>query len=164
LVRNGTADLARIFVLAQTLINHLAKQVIVRPGQIFHLNHKLRLNPMHAAEDERRTKAAGPRRRHIERHLGGGERLQAAPQSLQLGIVDPDPGATGIHQSAVRCVIRQQERLPIRADAAKFPVEYACCSGSADRATAMGGYLCVQSRPVRVNSWALPWSRRACMR
>ena len=65
---------------------------------------------MHAAEDERRTKAASPRRRHVDRHLRGGERLQAAPQSLQLGIVDPDPGATGIHQSAVRCVIRQQER------------------------------------------------------
>jgi hypothetical protein len=24
-----------------------------------------------------------------------------------------------------------------------------------------GGYLCVQSRPVRANSWALPRSRRA---
>src|ERR1700730_6715438 len=28
----------------------------------------------------------------------------------------------------------------------------------------MEGYLCDQSRPVRVSSWALPWSRRACMR
>ncbi len=28
----------------------------------------------------------------------------------------------------------------------------------------MAGYLCVQSRPVRVSSWALPRSRRACMR
>src|SRR6266481_1677417 len=28
----------------------------------------------------------------------------------------------------------------------------------------MGGYLGVQSRPVRVNSWVLPRSRRACMR
>src|SRR3984893_16045106 len=65
---------------------------------------------MYSAEDEPRTKTACPRRRHIEWYLGGGERLQAAPQSLQLGIVDPDPGATGIHQSAVRCVIRQQER------------------------------------------------------
>src|ERR1700738_568716 len=43
-----------IFVLAQTLLNHLPEEVIVRPGQIFYLNHKLRSNPMHAAQRERR--------------------------------------------------------------------------------------------------------------
>src|ERR1700738_1799135 len=91
-VDHGSADCGRIFVLAQTLINHLAKQVIVRPAQILHLNHKLGSNPMHAAEDKWRTKAAGPRRRHIERHLGDGERLLGAPSSLQLGIVDPYSG------------------------------------------------------------------------
>src|SRR6266446_4174469 len=40
------------------------------------------------------------------------------------------------------------------------PSRYACFAGRADRAAAMKGYLCVQSRPVRVNNWALPCSRR----
>jgi hypothetical protein len=40
-------------VLPQTLINHLTKQVVVGPSQVFDLDHKLGTNPMHAAEDER---------------------------------------------------------------------------------------------------------------
>src|ERR1700730_15366773 len=41
---------------------------------------------------------------------------------------------------------------------------YARLAGKTDRAAAMERYLCVQSRPVRVSSATLPWSRRACMR
>src|ERR1700736_221112 len=41
---------------------------------------------------------------------------------------------------------------------------YACCAGRTERVTPMEGYLCVQSRPVRVNNWALPRSRRTYMR
>jgi len=44
------------------------------------------------------------------------------------------------------------------------PSRYACLAGTADTAAAITGYLCVQSRPVRDSNWALPRSRRACMR
>src|ERR1700737_1894384 len=44
------------------------------------------------------------------------------------------------------------------------PSRYARFAGKTDRAAAMERYLCVQSRPVRVSSETLPWSRRACMR
>ena len=44
------------------------------------------------------------------------------------------------------------------------PSRYAYFAGRADTAAAMEGYLCVQSRPVRVSRCTLPPSRRACMR
>jgi hypothetical protein len=53
LVRQGTADLGRILVFSQTLVDDLTKQVIVGPSQVFDFGNKLRVNPMHAAEDER---------------------------------------------------------------------------------------------------------------
>lgn len=39
-IRHGSTDLGRIFLLTQTLINYLAKEVIVRPVRIFVLGHK----------------------------------------------------------------------------------------------------------------------------
>jgi hypothetical protein len=53
LVRHGTTNVGRIVVLSQALVNDLTKQVVIRPCQIFDLNHKLGPNPVHAAEDER---------------------------------------------------------------------------------------------------------------
>ena len=53
MVRDGTLDVGRILVLSQTLVNDLTKQVVICPAQIFDLDHKLRPNPVHAAEDER---------------------------------------------------------------------------------------------------------------
>ena len=35
MVRHGTLDVGRIFVLPQTLVNDLTKQVILCPGQVF---------------------------------------------------------------------------------------------------------------------------------
>ena len=73
-MRHGAADLGRRFVLAQAFVDYLAKQVVLCPSQVFDIDHKLRAYPMHAAEDEGRTKAVRPRRGHLERHLGSGER------------------------------------------------------------------------------------------
>jgi hypothetical protein len=47
------AGVGRILVLSQTLANDLTKQVVIRPRQVFDLDHKLGPNPMNAAEDER---------------------------------------------------------------------------------------------------------------
>lgn len=45
------AHLGRILVLAQTLVDHLAKPV--RPSQVLDLDYELGKNPMHAAQHER---------------------------------------------------------------------------------------------------------------
>src|SRR5207244_4261582 len=42
-------------VLAQTLIDDLAQQVVAGPGEKFHLGDELGPYPMHAAEDKGRT-------------------------------------------------------------------------------------------------------------
>ena len=44
------------------------------------------------------------------------------------------------------------------------PSRYACLTGSFDSAAAMGRYLWLQSRPVRVKSRTSPESTRACIR
>ena len=64
---------------------------------------------MHPAEDERRAEATDARRRHIERHVGRGKRLQEVPQSHKLRIVDTTAGAAGVYQSAVWSVVCQQK-------------------------------------------------------
>jgi hypothetical protein len=64
---------------------------------------------MHAVQDERRAKAAFARRRHVERNLGRGKRLQALSQSPKLGVADPTASAAGVHQSAVWGLVGQQE-------------------------------------------------------
>jgi hypothetical protein len=51
------AHLNRIFILAKTLVDDLAEQVIVRPSQVLDLGYKLRANPVHAAQHERSTEA-----------------------------------------------------------------------------------------------------------
>jgi hypothetical protein len=48
---------------------------------------------MDAAEHQRRAEPAAVRRRHVERHCVGGQRLQAPPQPFQLGIADAGAGA-----------------------------------------------------------------------
>jgi hypothetical protein len=53
LVRYRSADFGRRHILAQTLVDHLTKQVIVGPCQVFNFGYKLRANPMHAAKHER---------------------------------------------------------------------------------------------------------------
>jgi hypothetical protein len=69
-------------------IDDLAQQIVLGPGEKFHLGYKLRFHPMHAAEKERRAEAGRARRRHVERHLRNGERLQPPPQPFELGLVD----------------------------------------------------------------------------
>jgi hypothetical protein len=46
---------------------------------------------MHMAKDEGRSEAAIARRRHLERHLGCCERLQAPPQAFKLCAIDAAP-------------------------------------------------------------------------
>jgi hypothetical protein len=87
-MRRGAADLCGRLVLAQALVDHLAKQVVLRPGQILDFGDKLRPHPMHAAQDERGAEPAGARRRDNERHLRSSQRLQVAPQALKLRVVD----------------------------------------------------------------------------
>ena len=69
------AELGSRFVLAQAFVDYLAKQVVLCPSQVFDLDDKIETYPMHTAKDEGRTKAVRPRRGHLERHLGSGERL-----------------------------------------------------------------------------------------
>jgi hypothetical protein len=52
-LRHGTPYLFRALVLSETLVDHLAKQVVIGPSQVLDLDHKLRPNPMHAAQHQR---------------------------------------------------------------------------------------------------------------
>jgi hypothetical protein len=84
-MRYRPPDLGRRLVLAQALIDHLAQQIVVVPGEILHFGDQLGPHPMHAAENERRAEAAGARRRYLQRRFIGSKRLQAAPQPFELG-------------------------------------------------------------------------------
>jgi hypothetical protein len=64
---------------------------------------------------EGRAEAGTARRRRIERHPVGGERLQAAPQPFKLGCVDAGVDAAGINQLSVRTVIGEKQSAEIRA-------------------------------------------------
>ena len=83
-MRHVAADLARLLVVAQAFIDDLAQQIVFRPGQEFHFGDELGPHPMHAAQNKRRSETAAARRRHLQRHLRNRERLQPAPQPLQL--------------------------------------------------------------------------------
>src|SRR5215468_1299223 len=106
----GMADIGRRLVLSQPLVDHLAQQAVIRPAEIFDLDNKRGLHPMHAAKNQRRPEAVGARWWHLQRHLGHGKRLEALPQSPKLRIVDAPADTAGIYQSAVWSVVRQQER------------------------------------------------------
>jgi hypothetical protein len=113
-VRRLPAHLGRRLVLAQTLVNHLAQQIVVGPGEIFHLNDQLGPYPMHAAEDQWGSEAAVARRRHFERHRVDSKRLQPSTQPFQLRLLDASAGAAGIDQPSVRIVIGEQQRAESR--------------------------------------------------
>ena len=50
------------------------------------------------------------RRRHVERHPGRCQWLNAAPQAFELGIVDACPGVALVNQPTVSIVIGEQQR------------------------------------------------------
>jgi len=104
-MRHRAPHLGRRLVLAQSLIDDLAQQIVVGPGQKLDLGHQLRPHPMHAAEHQGRSEATGARRRDLERHLIDRKRLQPTPQPLQLGLLDAGAGAAGIDQPSVRKII-----------------------------------------------------------
>ena len=52
-VQHGMAHLGWIFVFPQTLVDHLTKEVVPGPCQVFDLDNKLGPNPVDAAENER---------------------------------------------------------------------------------------------------------------
>ena len=64
---------------------------------------------MNAAQHEWRSKTAVTRRWQVERHLGDGERLQPAPQSLQLRLIDAGADAAGIDQAPAGIVVGEQQ-------------------------------------------------------
>ena len=67
--------------------------------------------------------------------------------------------------AGVRCILDQAERGgAVGANAAQLAVEIGLPAGSDATAAAIAGYLCVQSRPVRVSSRTAPRSSRACIR
>src|SRR5271163_4266273 len=68
-MRHRTAHLTRRLVLAQTLVDDLTQQIVVGPGQIFHLGDDLGTHPMHPAEHQRRAETGRARWWHVERHL-----------------------------------------------------------------------------------------------
>ena len=51
------------------------QQIVVGPGQVVDLGDQLRPHPMHAAEHQGETEAAGARRRNVERHFVGSKRV-----------------------------------------------------------------------------------------
>ena len=68
-------------------------------------------HPMDPAQDERRVEPAVARRRDIERHIRRRQRLQAAPQPCELGMVDAGADPTGVSQPVIRIVVGEQQRL-----------------------------------------------------
>jgi hypothetical protein len=72
---------------------------------------------MHAREHERRVEAAPPRRRHVERHPSGRQRLQARCEPRQLAHGHAGARAPGVHETAVRGIIGEQQRAQVRAAA-----------------------------------------------
>src|SRR5271156_2992378 len=97
--------LGRKSLSTQTLVDHLAQQVVLRPSQIFDLGDKLGPDPMYAAEDEQRAEPARARRRNVERHGRRRPRLQAAPQAFKLRMVDASAGAAGVNQPTIRIIV-----------------------------------------------------------
>jgi hypothetical protein len=81
LVRHGAADLDRVLVLSQTLVDDLTKQVFVRPSQVFDFGYKLRANPMHAAQHERSTEALRWKWGLIEWHFAKWQGVAAAARA-----------------------------------------------------------------------------------
>ena len=80
--------------------------------------------------DEGRAEAGTGRRRRMERHPVGGERLQAALQHCKLGCVDAGADAAGIDQLSVRTVIGGELRAGIRA--ASFRIDPADHEGKSN--------------------------------
>jgi len=66
-----------------------------------------------ATQHEGRSEAAVTRRRHRERHLGGREGLQSAPQSRQLRLFDTGAGAAGIEKASVGIIVGEQQGAKI---------------------------------------------------
>jgi hypothetical protein len=76
-MRHLPPHLGRRLILAQPLIDDLAQEIVFGPGQELDLGDQFAPHSMHAAENQRPAEAAVARRRHIERHCAGRERLQA---------------------------------------------------------------------------------------
>ena len=71
-------------------------------------------HPMHAAEHQRRAEPGRARRRHVERHLSSGQRLQPPPQPFEFGLVDAGADPAGVSEPSVRIVIAEQQRAETR--------------------------------------------------
>jgi hypothetical protein len=61
-------------VLAQPHVNRLPQEPIACPSQIGDLGDQLRLDPMDAGRNERRSETSLPRRKNIEKRLGARSR------------------------------------------------------------------------------------------
>ena len=92
-------------------MDHLPRTIVSGPGEILDFGDEFR--PVDAAQHEGRSKAAVPRRRHREWHLGGRVWLQPAPQSRQLRLFDTAAGAAGIDKASLGIVVGDQQRAEI---------------------------------------------------
>src|ERR1700730_9676454 len=100
-MRRRSPDLCGRFVLAQALVDHLAQQIVVGPGQEFDLDDQLGPSPMDAAQDQGRSETIGARRWYFQWHVRRGERLQNAPEPLQFRLIDTAADAAGMDQPSV---------------------------------------------------------------
>jgi len=94
-----------------TLHRQLPQQTVGGPGEILDFGDEFRPDPVDAAQHKGRSDAAVTRRRHRERHLGGREGMQLAPQSRQLRLLDVGAGAAGIDKASVG-IIGASSRAP----------------------------------------------------
>jgi hypothetical protein len=87
-------------IRSQSLVCTLAHQPVGGPRQKAHFADQLGPNPGNTREIERRSEAAGSRRRHVERHLGGTKWLKGSVQALQLGVGHARAHAPGVAMPA----------------------------------------------------------------
>ena len=114
LARDLAPHLLRRLVLAQPDVNRVPQEVVGRPSQIGDLRDKLRLDPVHAGKNERRSEARLARRQDAQRRLLAGERLKAAAQIGENLVGHSCAHAAGIDELAVVGVVAEQQRAEIR--------------------------------------------------
>jgi hypothetical protein len=88
--------LMRRLVLAEAHENGVPQKAVGRPGQISDLGHKLRLDPVHTRENERRSEAGLAWRQDVQRRGLAGQRLQATPQIGVGALVRPRNRSTSV--------------------------------------------------------------------
>jgi hypothetical protein len=90
-MRDLAPHFPRRLVLAQPLIDDLAQQVVLRPGEKFDLGDELGAHPMHPAENQRRAEAGAARRGDAERHRSAWRAAAAGASRSSSAVLMPVP-------------------------------------------------------------------------